>query len=135
MSNDNTSTNPTPSDTSSEKEKRTRTSPRIKFGAELLEWVNALKAEGKNPSLDEISTKVQAMMDEGPEKPEYAGRHYIGVKADGSRSHFQANSQPTRLSYGPDSKHGFASVLGPFRTQDGAEWRVSHPEEQTPVIF
>jgi hypothetical protein len=152
MSNDNTNTNPTPSDTAEEKEKRTRTSPRTKMLGEVLDMLDAYKGDVEarkgepEPDTDEdfdtilntvsdIRGRVEAMVGGQAPKPVYGGRHYIGVAADGTRSHFQANSQPTKLSFGPGTKHNFSSVLGPFRTEEGANYRVSHPEEQCPVLF
>lgn len=155
MSNDNVSTNPT--ETPAEKEKRTRTSPRTKMLGEVLDMLDAYKAdveqqqkdasgEGAEPDTDEdfttilttvsdIRGRVMAMVGGQAPKPVYGGRHYIGVKADATRSHFQANSTPTKLAYGPGSKHDFSSVLGPFRTEDGATYRVEHPEVECPVVF
>ena len=133
MSNDNSSVSDNSSATSV-KEKRTRTSPRVKFGEEILGMIKEEFVGGRF-TLDNITSKIQTMMSDGPQQPEYAGRWYVGVKADNSRTAFQANNLPTKMSYGIGSKHDFTSVLGPMRTEAGADYRVKNPNTECEVVF
>lgn len=149
---ENTNTD-TSGESPTEKAKRTRTSPRTKALDEVLVMIDAhvadLKAQDANEdddailaehagaftALNDIRGRIVSLSDEGAPKPTYGGRHYISVSEDGTRTHFQANMVPTKRSHGVGSKTNFASVLGPFRTEDGVAHRLAHPETECPIVF
>jgi hypothetical protein len=133
------------------KEKRSRLSPRTKAFDEALAMIDAhiadLTEEMKNNPGDchhnkiaiatatDLRGKVEGMSNEGLQKPNYNGRHYIAVLADGSRVGFDCNTLPTKRSHGEGTASNYMSVLGPFRTVEGVNFRIEHPEEACPVIF
>jgi hypothetical protein len=49
------------------------------------------------------------------------GKHYLGVKADGSRVHFQSPSVPTAKGF-----PSFVKVLGPYNSPIAADYDVKH---------
>lgn len=115
----------------SEEMKRHRTSPRTKAFDETLAMIDTyIKgwSEEKNEdirnallaSFSHLQGKVTELRDAGAPKPAYGGRHYVGVTADGARVWFQKNTAPTKRADGAK----FASVLGPFRTKEGAGYVV-----------
>lgn len=130
-----------------EETKRTRTSPRVKFGDEIVVMLDGILSDlGKQDAEDievaakleltsDIRGRVVSMIAEGVDKPSYNGRHYIGTKANGERVAFDSNVPPTRRSHGAETKHGFTSVLGPFRTSEGTAFRIEHPDTPCPVVF
>lgn len=127
--------------------KRTRTSPRTKALDEVIAMLDAnladlakqdqddLTVQSKVEAVSDIKNRVVGLLEAGAEKPTYAGRHYIGVSADGARVGFDSNVPPTRRSHGPESKHAFTSVLGPFRTEEGVSYRIEHPETECAIVF
>lgn len=125
------------------KEKRTRTSPRTKALDEVVAMLAAMlgdlteeqKENGESAELaaklelvTDISGRVTTMANEGAQKPDYAGRHYIGVTATGERVAFNNNVPPTKRSHGPETKHNFTTVYGPFRTTEGVQYRLDNPD-------
>lgn len=147
------------------KEKRTRTSPRTKaldeviamlvsYASDVEEDVKENSPTGANPAIletisdailetvSDIKGRITSMLDEGSTKPTYNGRHYIGVNADGSRAGFQSNTAPNKRTHGGGTKHNYTSVLGPFRTSEGVDFRLKFtPDElkdklvECPAIF
>lgn len=152
MANDTTNTDTTPPVV---KEKRTRTSPRVKFADEVIlmmnEHLSDLQEERKETDdsdlvalevldakislVSDLTLKVQTMSDEGVQKLDYNGRHYIKVDANGVRTAFDSNTVPTVRSHGPGTKHDCVSVLGPFRTESGVAYRIENPTTECPVVF
>lgn len=138
-----------------DKVKRNRTSPRVKAIDETIrlldEHLSDLSEElkeGDNEAVKtQLTSKVQVMSDfrgklvalskEGVTKPEYNGRHWIGIAKDEARVAFDCNTVPSIRSHGPESKHGYVKCFGPFRTIDGRALRIEKPEmlaEHTPVF-
>ncbi len=136
-------------------EKRTRLSPRTKAFDETVATITATvtdlekQLDGANKTatakltaqievLSDLKSRVVEMSAEGPVVPGYTGKHYIGkLSSDGSLVAFDSNTIPTMRGFGPESKHGFATVWGSFRTKDGTALRVAKPEmltEYTPVF-
>lgn len=143
--------------TETEKTKRTRTSPRVKFADEVIRMMsdhmsdlqeelkevptnNNAKRGGmlaQTELLSDLMLKVKTMSDEGVVKPNYEGRHYISQNADGTYTAFDSNVPPTVRTHGAGTKHNYAKVWGPFRTEGGVEYRLAHLEtlaEYTPVF-
>lgn len=81
-----------------------------------------------NTALD-IKARIESMIGTQSQKPAYAGRHYIGVREDGSRECFMCQNRPTRASHGIQSDHKFSIAYGPFRTEEGAAYRMTHFED------
>lgn len=143
MSDATNSTDTTTETPAAEKVKRTRTSPRTKALDEVIAALDAalsdlaeeqkengseLTLDAKIEALSDFKGRVTSMADSGASKPEYAGRHYIARKADGTLAAFDSNVPPTRRSHGPESKHAFANAFGPFRTVEGVEYRLTHDD-------
>lgn len=57
--------------------------------------------------------------DEDRSTTQSAGKHYVGVRADGSCCHFQSVSTPTPAKFAQ-----YKEVRGPYHTDRGADHRV-----------
>jgi hypothetical protein len=130
------------------KAKRTRTSPRTKALDEVCVMIDSFVADlrkGEEENDEENSEKIEVALDlrgrvttlaeDGAPKPTYNGRHYLGVTEEGTRVHFQSNMPPTARSHGRGSKSNYTSVLGPFRTQEGVDYRIANPGVECPKVF
>jgi hypothetical protein len=114
--------------TTKEDGRRHRTSPRVNAFNEVLTIIEAqlVAHEGEEEaeellfSLKEQVEALSAGVVAQQAAPVAVGAHFVGVKADGSRVHFQRTNPPKKGSV------PFTSVYGPFRTKDGALYRVTN---------
>jgi hypothetical protein len=123
--------------------KRQRTSPRskvldsvfVKIGEMMTEW----KQENNNDA--EVAVSVLTALKERlngldePSKPEYVGRHFIGVKETGVRTAFTANYPPSKRSHGVGTESNFVSIIGPFKKKNDVIAYLANPNAEMTVLF
>ena len=156
MSNNTTATETTDmtteTTTTEEKAKRTRQSPREKAFFEAIDLLEVamfdLNTEKETANktrtatigaiveaLSDVQGRIKGLAEAGPTVVGYIGKHYIGCLANGERVAFDSNALPTKRSVGEGTPSNFLSVLGPIHTKSGVEYRLTHKDAETPVVF